>query len=668
MREPATWLVLFATTFANDVVAPSPTLSAIKPALSRASFNPPSSAPSVSSASSENQTNPSLGVARTSRNPRRHLTNIAKAVSERIANRGISRGDAGDQYKIVMSDCSSGLVDGVSCCASSCGVCGGSGCDNRMGGARACCGGIIAKSNRKCDKVPPPCVLASSFFFTPATTTGKIAENSFFCKLDSCVSDKEMLSTAPLVCPQRVDIPDSAAMLLRAGDFGAALDLATKHGFVNIFAHMRKLSKTESGMLHPTLDYFDWVAQDQEQVVYEAKRPHGFFWTKGGPGTPFRTVLSTAGKLSLTNVLNAIKDAPPATNRVLVVCGSDNRLSGAPQPYWAGKIRLGPEEPQGELMKKIVATGVFSTIRYEAMDVPLDGVQVTPQPLSHRYTDNVGGDEYILTALNSDAAKLENKPPHSILAAWGSVWKDLDKVIKSRRDLIRWVHKGTSLVSRSHLTPREYWAVLVTKRFVLCPTGGAIQSPKVAEAILARTIPITYQETAYQKLAALGYPIVNVNSWMEITVAKLDQWWEELSPILDAARWMLLQPIWGAFVTSACPTGSIHSFMSAIKAQPLLSEMHAWSSLPDEINRNDVTCNDGPASWARRMLCVFQKWGWSGHKEQLRGSAAQQPPPTPSCSDFRKRKPCTRSLLGCTYTKKDGCFATSSPTLLQAPN
>jgi hypothetical protein len=35
-----------------------------------------------------------------------------------------------------------------------------------------------------------------------------------------------------------------------------------------------------------------------------------------------------------------------------------------------------------------------------------------------------------------------------------------------------------------------------------------------------------------------GFPLVVVDDWDEITPAKLDEWWAELSPKLDNARWI----------------------------------------------------------------------------------------------------------------------------------
>jgi len=47
--------------------------------------------------------------------------------------------------------CSTGLRKGRYCCGSSCGTCGGRGCQNRPGGERACCLSDIRASGRKCN-------------------------------------------------------------------------------------------------------------------------------------------------------------------------------------------------------------------------------------------------------------------------------------------------------------------------------------------------------------------------------------------------------------------------------------------------------------------------------------------------------------------------------------
>ena len=55
--------------------------------------------------------------------------------------------------------CWDGILNGQTCCAASCGTCGGTGCGGFPGGAANCCIGTINDSGRVCGIDPPPCVL-----------------------------------------------------------------------------------------------------------------------------------------------------------------------------------------------------------------------------------------------------------------------------------------------------------------------------------------------------------------------------------------------------------------------------------------------------------------------------------------------------------------------------
>lgn len=79
------------------------------------------------------------------------------------------------------------------------------------------------------------------------------------------------------------------------------------------------------------------------------------------------------------------------------------------------------------------------------------------------------------------------------------------------------------------------------------------------------TIPIVQRTPAHEDLVVLGYPMVIVDKWSEISQKRMDQWWDELSPRLEQARWMLLAEMWSAFVLHPCP-GSIQSFVQAVQA------------------------------------------------------------------------------------------------------
>jgi hypothetical protein len=108
--------------------------------------------------------------------------------------------------------------------------------------------------------------------------------------------------------------------------------------------------------------------------------------------------------------------------------------------------------------------------------------------------------------------------------------------------------------------------MVASKRFAVCPTGGGVQSPKVFEAILLLTIPIVQAPgaAAYVALRELGWPLAIVESWDEVTPERMDEWWIELSPFLENARWMYLSSLWVAFTAFPCPIDSIADFLDYV--------------------------------------------------------------------------------------------------------
>lgn len=71
--------------------------------------------------------------------------------------------------------CKTGIANGDACCAASCGSCGGTGCDQRPGGAAACCGGNIRAAGVSCSGALPPCVIGATTPTTPTSLTAKAA-------------------------------------------------------------------------------------------------------------------------------------------------------------------------------------------------------------------------------------------------------------------------------------------------------------------------------------------------------------------------------------------------------------------------------------------------------------------------------------------------------------
>jgi len=84
----------------------------------------------------------------------------------------------------------------------------------------------------------------------------------------------------------------------------------------------------------------------------------------------------------------------------------------------------------------------------------------------------------------------------------------------------------------------EWWAELPKYRFLLNPMGSAIQTAKTFEALLALTVPIIVHTgyAAFFHLTKLGFPLVLIDAWIEVTPESTERWWKTLSPRLEGFR------------------------------------------------------------------------------------------------------------------------------------
>jgi hypothetical protein len=183
-------------------------------------------------------------------------------------------------------------------------------------------------------------------------------------------------------------------------------------------------------------------------------------------------------------------------------------------------------------------------IWWQAYDVSTPGINVAP--------DGINGDymrpnwEQANEAIKT--ASLDKKSKQ-VLAAWGTAHPTLDQTVPARKKLHEWVGTPPALaagVEYHSLAPKDYWSEMAKYRFMLSPRGGGIQSPKTDEALLVLTIPISTregpfrggpkQEAAFDGLVKLGWPIVVLDQWDEITSEKLQDWWVQLSPRLVSFR------------------------------------------------------------------------------------------------------------------------------------
>ena len=115
------------------------------------------------------------------------------------------------------------------------------------------------------------------------------------------------------------------------------------------------------------------------------------------------------------------------------------------------------------------------------------------------------------------------------IIAWGRFNSHLDKILKQRISLINFLNVPAvkKWVKREHFTMLEYWEKLFQYKYSICPPGNGVQSPKIVEAILTHTVPVTIDRPAYQDLKSLGLPILLISDWNELSVSFLMERYEK---------------------------------------------------------------------------------------------------------------------------------------------
>jgi hypothetical protein len=106
----------------------------------------------------------------------------------------------------------------------------------------------------------------------------------------------------------------------------------------------------------------------------------------------------------------------------------------------------------------------------------------------------------------------------------------LDSVNKYRKSLIEFLSSTSSKawIKREHFTMLEYWQALSLYKFCICPPGNGVQSPKITEAFLTDTVPITVRLPAYVDLKKMGFPILLVDEWSELSPSFLRDEYERV--------------------------------------------------------------------------------------------------------------------------------------------
>jgi len=85
---------------------------------------------------------------------------------------------------------------------------------------------------------------------------------------------------------------------------------------------------------------------------------------------------------------------------------------------------------------------------------------------------------------------------------------------------------------------QEWWRELPKYKFLLSPLGSGIQAAKNIEALLVLTVPVIQRMGfgTFDELVRLGFPMVVVRGWVEVTPENTSRWWAQLSPRLERFR------------------------------------------------------------------------------------------------------------------------------------
>eukprot|EP00928_Gymnodinium_smaydae_P091834 TRINITY_DN7558_c1_g1_i1.p1 TRINITY_DN7558_c1_g1~~TRINITY_DN7558_c1_g1_i1.p1 ORF type:complete len:213 (+),score=31.79 TRINITY_DN7558_c1_g1_i1:450-1088(+) len=189
----------------------------------------------------------------------------------------------------------------------------------------------------------------------------------------------------------------------------------------------------------------------------------------------------------------------------------------------------------------------------------VEGIQTMPLGLALPYLSHG-------VAVNATAAvraaDLKSKS-RTALAAWNMYYK---LSTPSRAEAARFVASAAARragVENKIIPHRGWWSELASYKFLLVPMGSRIQCFKMIEALMVLTIPIVQRGWyrwenytdgnsflffargkrfsngrfgAHDDLRKMGFPVVVVDEWAEVTKKNMSRWWRELSPRLLSFR------------------------------------------------------------------------------------------------------------------------------------
>ena len=156
-------------------------------------------------------------------------------------------------------------------------------------------------------------------------------------------------------------------------------------------------------------------------------------------------------------------------------------------------------------------------IYFEAKDIEHSQIESFCMGFISYYLERSAPDT-IPNLLNSIRAPQWKK--QGILASWGGIWASLDNTLADRQAAVRFVAQ-CDWIEREELEPSDYWQRLAESQYLLAPAGQGIQSPKLAEAWLMKTIPIVTSNPCFLDLQKEGFPFLILDKWEDLTPDRL---------------------------------------------------------------------------------------------------------------------------------------------------
>jgi hypothetical protein len=230
-----------------------------------------------------------------------------------------------------------------------------------------------------------------------------------------------------------------------------------------------------------------------------------------------------------------VEPRPRPLKQLLRACARYGGFPEATAVFGSSNSRLSAVK---HLVERAKWSCAFRNMFYEALDIALPNVSVAPLGLDEMFIASAGEEHVRRTILGATfAAKTQ-----AVLVANGHFW-DVPRARRYREDFTEFLRKACWLASLS-LEPARYWEELARARFLIVPGGQGVQASKVVEALLVLTVPVTRREAAFDQLIELGFPLLVVERWDDITQELLASKYKEFYPRLQAFRKRLLATNW----------------------------------------------------------------------------------------------------------------------------